>query len=120
MKIFKCPKCGKIVEIIDGSGEIFCCNEKMIELQANTEEASLEKHIPLCEINDDIVTVKIGEVMHPMDENHYISLIIAEYPDSIIRYHLKSNDEPIVEFDYEKGMTIYEYCTVHGLWKKEL
>lgn len=121
MKIFKCNICGNIVELIEGkNSNIVCCGEKMVELIPNTVEAANEKHIPFCEIKDDIVTVKIGEVLHPMEDKHYIEWIVAEYSDSIVRYVFKPGESPEAEFDYEEGMKIYAYCNLHGLWMKEL
>lgn len=121
MKIFKCNKCGNIVELIEGdNSNIMCCGEKMEELVPNTVDAANEKHIPSCEINDDIVVVKIGEVLHPMEEKHYIEWVVAEYSDSIVKYKFQPGESPEAEFDYEKGMKIYAYCNLHGLWMKEL
>ena len=45
---------------------------EFVELIANTNEASKEKHIPDVKINSDVITVSVGSIMHPMDEDHYI------------------------------------------------
>ena len=42
----------------------------MNEIAANTTDAALEKHVPVYEIKDGIVKVTIGEVDHPMLEEH--------------------------------------------------
>ena len=121
MKLFKCEKCGNIIEIInEGSKGLVCCGEQMLELLPNTFDASKEKHVPMCIESDDYVAVRIGEDIHPMEEEHFIKYIICEYKDSVIRYELKPGDEPEAFFDYEEGMKIYAYCNLHGLWKKEL
>lgn len=121
MKLYKCSKCGNVIEIVEeGSGKPSCCGVEMKEMKANTAEASSEKHIPKCVLKDDMVTVYVGEVIHPMEDAHYICFVAAKYDDSLIKYYFKPGEEPIACFDYEEGMEIYAYCNLHGLWKCEL
>ena len=49
----------------------------MSEVVANTEDAAHEKHVPFTDIEEDIVYVKVGEVDHPMTEDHYITWVAA-------------------------------------------
>ncbi len=97
-------------------------NTEFIELTPNTSDASKEKHIPDIKINDDILTVTIGSITHPMDENHYISFIYLETENGGQIKYLKPNDKPEVIFciKNEKPITVYEYCTLHGLWKTDI
>lgn len=121
MKLFKCEKCGNIIELVEGKiGNFVCCGDAMKEIVANSADAAKEKHVPSCHIEDDMVIVNVGEVKHPMEENHYIEYVVAEYKDSVVKYMLKPGEEPEVYFDYEEGMKIYAYCNQHGLWVKEL
>lgn len=120
MKLFKCLKCGTLIEMLEENCSISCCGTPMTELIPKTTDAALEKHKPVCQVNGDIVHVTVGEVLHPMDEDHYISYIIAEYSDSIVKYKLLPNTKPEAYFDYEKGMVIYSYCNKHDLWKTQL
>lgn len=121
MRIFKCEKCGNIINLIEGKNTNFtCCGETMKEIVANTTDAAKEKHVPSCHVEDEVVIVSIGETKHPMEEKHYIEYVIAEYSDSVVKYMLKLGDEPEVYFDYEKGMKVYAYCNLHGLWVTEL
>ena len=55
-----------------------------------------------------------------MEEKHYITFISLVTEDRVIRVDLKPGDAPIATFPYVKGSTIYEYCNLHGLWKKEV
>ena len=89
-------------------------------IKVNSVDASLEKHVPFCEIKDDKVYVTIGEVIHPMGEDHYIEWIAMVKGNKIVKYLLKPNDEPKAIFDYEENSAIYAYCNKHGLWKKEI
>ena len=121
MNLFKCNKCGNIVELLeDGKGILTCCGSAMEEIVANSVDASLEKHVPYTDIEEDMVYVKVGEVDHPMTEEHYITWVAAVYDDSILKYTFKPGEVPEAVFDYEEGMVIYAYCNLHGLWKKEL
>lgn len=121
MKIFKCKKCGNIVELVnDSKGILTCCGEVIEEVVANSVDASLEKHVPYTDIEDDVVYVSIGEEDHPMTDEHYIEWVAAVYDDSVLKYNFKPGEVPEAVFDYEEGMVVYAYCNLHGLWKKEL
>ncbi len=121
MKLFKCEKCGNIMEIIEGENKnITCCGEVLKELKPNTSEGDSLKHIPFCHVEDEVVIVTIGENKHPMDENHHIEYVLAEYKDSVVKYKLNPGEEPECYLDYEKGMKVYAYCNLHGLWVTEL
>jgi len=117
-KYFKCPICGNIIEVVNGDIErVKCCDKTPEELIANTIDASLEKHVPTYEIDNNEIIVKVGEVTHPMEEKHYIMWISLVTDNKVIRVGLKPGDEPIVRLPYIKGSIIYEYCNLHGLWK---
>jgi len=51
---------------------------------------------------------------------HHISFIYVETDQGGIRVDLK--DQPIAEVCVcsAKPIAVYEYCNLHGLWKKEL
>ncbi len=121
MKIYKCEKCGNMVEVLnDAKGVLTCCGDAMVGIVANTVDVAKEKHVPFTDIEDDVVYVKIGEVDHPMTDEHYIEWVAAVYDDSVLKYNFKSGEVPEAVFDYEEGMVVYSYCNLHGLWKKEL
>ena len=121
IKFYRCPVCGNIIEVINGDvSRVKCCNQPLVLLNANTEDAALEKHVPVYEIVNNEIIVKVGETIHPMEEKHYITFITLVTDNNVIRYDLKPSDEPIVRFPYVKDSIIYEYCNQHGLWKKEV
>ena len=123
-KFLLCRRCGNLIEMINDSGVTpICCGTDMDVLTANTTEAATEKHIPVIEINSNIAKVTIGEVLHPMEEAHYIEWIHLETNKGIKRVNLKPGDEPIVNFALAEDETVtsaYAYCNLHGLWLKEL
>lgn len=121
MKFYVCPICGNVIELIDGNEKnIKCCGRNMELLEANTKDASLEKHVPSCKISNGKVEVTVGDVLHPMTEEHYIMWIAIVKGNKIVRLNLKPTDEPKATFNYEENSTIYAYCNLHGLWKKEI
>lgn len=123
-KFLLCKTCGNLVEILEDAGvDIVCCGLPMEELVANTADAAAEKHIPVISIEENDVTVKVGDVLHPMSEDHYIKWIYLETDKGIHRVNLRPEDEPYTTFALRTDETIkgaYAYCNLHGLWKKEL
>ena len=118
VKYYKCPVCGNVIEVISGDVKrVRCCNQEMELLVANTIDASLEKHVPVYEIDNNEIIVKVGDVIHPMEEKHYIMWISLVSDDKVIRVDLNPGDEPVVRFPYIEGAIIYEYCNLHRLWK---
>lgn len=121
-KFLVCKHCGNIVEVIKESGvSIICCGEKMTELKANTSDGAVEKHVPEVSINGNNIVVTVGSTLHPMVENHYIQWIYLKTNKGIQRKHLVPGSEPKAEFSLRDGESVeevYEYCNLHGLWKK--
>jgi len=115
LSVFKCSKCGNIVEVMHvGGGTLSCCGEAMKELKENTTDAAQEKHVPVREN----ITVKVGSVAHPMAEDHYIEWIEVINGDRVCRKFLKPGESPEADFDSAvPGATFREYCNKHGLWK---
>ena len=99
-----------------------CCGKMMDELVPNTVDASNEKHVPVINVDGNKVEVVVGSVEHPMLEEHFITNIILETSKEIKRVKLNPNSEPKAVFylsDDEVVIAAYEYCNLHGLWKKE-
>ena len=118
MKLLKCEKCGALIEIVedctcDDCG-ITCCNTKMKELKENSVDASFEKHLPVCEIKDDMVYVKVN---HVMDSDHFINWIKVIKDNTEIKTTFNPGEEAAFSFKYVKGAEVYSYCNKHGLWK---
>lgn len=124
MKILKCAKCGNMVlELVKKPCDLMCCGEKLVEVVPNTTDASKEKHVPVVSVNGNKVEVVVGEIVHPMQENHYITFIALETNEKIYIKNLTPSDEPKATFillETEKTKAAYEYCNLHGFWKKEI
>ena len=118
IKYYKCPICGNVIELIDGdSKRITCCGKNMELLVANTVDASVEKHVPVYKRDGEKLIVSVGEVIHPMEEKHYIMWIAMVYDNKVIRVNLLPNEVPEAVFNYVENAEIYAYCNLHGLWK---
>ncbi|MBP7526403.1 MAG: desulfoferrodoxin [Syntrophorhabdaceae bacterium] len=119
LQVFKCEICGNIIEVLHGGkGVLVCCNEPMKLLTENTVDASREKHVPVIEKTADGVTIKVGSVAHPMEEDHYIEWIQVIVDGTVYRRFLKPGDAPEAFFPVKgESVTAREYCNVHGLWK---
>ena len=118
-QIYKCNKCGIIVEVLHpGEGELVCCNEPMELLQEKTQDEGLEKHVPVIEKTEKGIKVKIGSVPHPMEESHYIEFIEVLVNGKVYKKFLKPGQAPEAEFEIQTtDVQAREYCNIHGLWK---
>lgn len=120
MKFFKCRHCGKIIAVVNERNvPTICCGEPMSEMIPNTSDGAFEKHVPVYEVKDNVVTVTVGEVKHPMMENHYIEWIAIETNFGNQRKVLKPGEEPVAKFallEGEKVIRVVEHCNLHGLY----
>jgi superoxide reductase len=124
MEFHKCSICGKIVAMVkDGFGDVVCCDVPMEKLEPNTSDGAGEKHVPVAEVKGDVVAVKVGEVEHPMIKEHHIEWIAVETSLGNQRKVLDPLGKPDAMFALlpgEKVKAVYEYCNLHGLWKKDM
>lgn len=121
IRFYKCDICGQIMASIgEASNTLTCCSQKMHEIIPCSTDGAHEKHVPVYEIHGHKVTVQIGEIEHPMLEEHYIEWICLVTCCGIQWRPLKPGDEPKACFrikSSEKVIAVYEYCSIHGLWK---
>jgi superoxide reductase len=120
LQIYKCEKCGNIVELLhEGPGDLVCCGQPMKLYQENSVDAAREKHVPVVEKTADGFKVKVGSVAHPMEEKHFIEWIqIIADDGKVYRKFLKPGGVPEAVFCIEaNAVTAREYCNLHGLWK---
>lgn len=120
LEIYKCDRCGNIVEVVHGGkGELVCCGVPMNLQTENTVDAANEKHVPVIEQVAGGYQVKVGSVSHPMEEAHYIEWIELISDGKAYRQFLEPGQEPVATFQVEAtaDVTAREYCNLHGLWK---
>ncbi|RDY29975.1 desulfoferrodoxin family protein [Lachnotalea glycerini] len=122
-KFFVCKHCGNIITMINESGApVSCCGETMTQIKPNTVDAATEKHVPVVIADGDLITVEVGSVEHPMVPEHFIQWIYLETDKGYQIKYLTSDDKPRAEFSLngEKAVAAYEFCNLHGLWKKDI
>ena len=122
-KLYICPHCGNLVEMVEDAGVTpHCCGQKMNALVPNTVEASGEKHIPAVTVGDGFVEVNVGSVDHPMVDVHWIEWVQLNTDKGRYRKVLNPGESPKVSFPLqdEKPLAVYAYCNLHGLWMTEL
>ena len=121
-QIYKCAVCGQVIEVLEpGAGELVCCGKPMQNQTPNTEDASLEKHVPQIRKDGDGTVVSVGSAPHPMIPAHYIGWVELLLPcGKSIRCFLTPGDLPEVRFPvpYDEKMHARAWCNIHGLWRK--
>ena len=124
MKLYRCNTCGNIVAVVNDGGVIpNCCGAPMELLEPNVTDGTKEKHVPVVERKDNCITVQVGELLHPMEDSHFIKWIVLETDKNKYLRTLKPGDEPRTKFfilENEVPKTVYEYCNIHSLWVKEI
>lgn len=120
-KFYICSHCGNIIAKVKDVGvPVMCCGQKMTEIVPGTTEASHEKHIPVYQVEGNIVTVRVGAVDHPMAPEHFIEWVSLQTKQGNQRKLLTPGQEPVVRFALCEGdevEAVYAYCNLHGLWK---
>ena len=121
-KIYKCERCGNIVDVLhEGPGALVCCGVEMVLMEANSVDAANEKHVPIIEKTENGIIVKVGEVDHPMADEHYIEWIEVINGNYSQKKFLNPGDKPQAEFfvPFNENLVARSYCNLHGLWKSK-
>ena len=142
MKAFVCNACG--FNSIDGTKPEKCpvCGNTVFneienainEPQDENNLTELEKkHTPVIKVAKECglipegcqdAHVRIGEILHPREEDHYI-VFVDFYWDKkwIARMHLSHNVNPAGAVHLLQGsgkLSVVELCNKHGAWIKEI
>ena len=90
MEIYKCDLCGLQVEVINaGACPPSCCGQTMRLMKENTTDGAKEKHVPVVSVQGNGILVKVGEMPHPMEPDHYIEWIEVINGSYVNRYQLR-------------------------------
>lgn len=118
-EIYKCERCGQVIEVVDGAvPALHCCGIPMESMEAQTADPAENKHVPIIEAIEGGVRVTVGSTAHPMEESHFIEWIEVINGDYVNRKYLKPGDAPVAEFyvPLQDGLVVREFCNLHGLW----
>ncbi len=121
MEIYECKLCGNLVEVFrGGDGQLVCCGQPMVKLEAKTADQGMEKHVPVIEKVDGGIKVKVGSVAHPMEPDHHIEWIEVLVDGRSCVAHLNPGQAPEAVFNVSGDkITAREHCNKHGLWQGE-
>ncbi|MDD7719152.1 MAG: desulfoferrodoxin family protein [Eubacteriaceae bacterium] len=121
-KFYICEHCGNIIAKVKDAGvPVMCCGQKMTEIVPGTTDAAVEKHVPSYVVEGNKVIVNVGEVEHPMIEEHFIEWVSLQTKQGNQRKVLNPGEAPKVCFaicEDDEVEAVYAYCNLHGLWKK--
>lgn len=123
LEFYKCNVCGNIVQvIIDGIGELVCCERPMEKLNPHTHESGTnEYHIPVYKTDDNgFTSIQVGKELHPMTEEHHIEFIerVSDDKKKIMLQYINLDEEPRMELQNNTGNEYaVELCNIHGLWE---
>ena len=98
-RFFICEHCGNIVAMVKDTGvPVMCCGQKMTEIIPGTTDAAVEKHVPVYQVEGNLVKVQVGAVDHPMLPEHFIEWVSIQTRQGNQRKALKPGGEPKVCF----------------------
>ena len=124
MKFYVCKETGEVItRLTSSSAPLTCDGHEMVELKAGVEDAAVEKHVPVVQVEGSQIHVHVGEVTHPMTEAHLILWIALETEQGAQIHWLRPEDAPEATFAVPAGQSakaVYAYCNLHGLWMKEI
>lgn len=124
-KFYKSTQDGTMISLIGNEGEQFeeSVKEGFQFIDPLAAEGAGEKHLPVVSVENNVVTVNIGSVNHPMMAEHYINWIYLQTNQGGQLKHLTVDGEPGIKFALVEGETAiaaYAYCNIHGLWVTKL
>ena len=92
---------------------------KFGDILKSSESEGKEKHVPVIKTKGKLVTVTVGSIPHPMEEQHFIVMIQLLKEGKIIseeRLYPGQNAVATFVVDDAKELVARAYCNVHGLW----
>ncbi len=122
-RFYICEKCGNVVGMIHDTGvPIKCCGTDMKHLAPESCDANHEKHIPVVNYDGERVRVSVGNILHPMTKEHNIPWIYLQTDRGGQRKCLDPEVRPVATFSLidEKPLSVYAYCSNHGIWKTDV
>ncbi len=118
--VYVCETCKSVVESLwNSTHDINCCGKVMTKMVPNTVDAAQEKHVPIIAREGNRVSVKVGDVAHPMTDDHYILFIEVLAGDKVYRHDFVEGDT-VAQASFlieEQDIKVRAYCNLHGFWE---
>ncbi|NLI94116.1 MAG: desulfoferrodoxin [Peptococcaceae bacterium] len=143
---YRCRQCGNLIIYSKKqvtSPQLVCCDQPMEELIPDMPGFPVQEHLPVITISggfeSNIITVNVGEIPHPMEENHHVEWIYlrtfqggqlkylepGQKPETIFGLTEADAyvycDRPVCKmgkahcmFNCKRGFTAYAFCNLHG------
>ena len=105
-----CHKCGNVI-VSTGDAKVECCGRTLPALRADISTGTRVE----TQGNEYVIPIH-----HPMTKDHYFMFFAAVSESGVQLARLYPGTEPEVRFRKDGVKQIYMYCTVHGLYVKEL
>lgn len=113
MRFFVCPRCGNIINALDGVA-VNCCGNRLDALEVQTSSDAHHIHIEESD-GDWYITAD-----HTMTRTHYISFIALLTEDTLMLKKLYPEWMAEARFPLYSHGVLYYYCTEHGLFQQKL
>ena len=120
LKFLRCNKCGNVVEIINEENfKIFCCNERMFEIQIRPISKQIGKSYPEYQLIENEVFVDASSYHVENNEYHNFLWIIIK---TKLGYQFQNVDVefPLLHFslsDNDFLESVYGYSDKNILWQ---
>lgn len=118
-----CGECKSVLQRLPGTVSFAVEDPGLKPLEAGSQDASKEKHVPVVRVDGPDVAVEVGSVPHPMAEEHHILWVMLRTDRGFLCRALSPGEPAAARFTVQRGekpVCVYEMCNVHGLWKKDL
>lgn len=117
IRFYYCDACANLVVLLnEGAGELICCDEPMELLEAKTSTDDVLDYVLSVEKTDRGIIVK-GRTDHEQAADGVITWVAVVQGN---RYQICFPDQDEVDIEFilkDEPAEVYEFCTVHGLWK---
>ncbi len=118
---YRCERCGAVLLRLAGEAVPDCCSVPMSLLEPCAVEAVVDRHMPVIDDSrDDMVTVYVSLLDHPMKEEHRIEWVALETQRGMQLHRLRAGEPPVAQFALlpgETALAAYAYCSRHLLWR---
>ncbi|MDD4625303.1 MAG: desulfoferrodoxin [Candidatus Paceibacterota bacterium] len=118
-QLYRCKHCKNVVEVVyGGDGYPVCCEENMDLLKPKDHnDNGFIKHVPVIQKKKEGILVTVGQIIHPMDGDHYIEWIELIADGRVYRKYLTPDENPEAIFNLVADkVEARVYCNIHGLW----